>query len=620
MKRFFLIVLLLLPVADLHAAELPRPLAPAPGAVIFAPHPQFRWQREADVKIDEAHRIQIARDELFADLACDDRLEVVSRFVPIRPLVPGKYWWRVRRGEGDWSAASPFEVREPEMKFRIRSGSDVSAVLREAASHTPARVDFEPGEYRFADLPMVKLEKVRDLIMDGHGAKLVLSGTLLSLTDCQRITIQNFVVASGRPGHTLVRIVRKGDAGLVAKPEPGYDPDVAHFFEMKGTGGSFLGCMDPHHHGKYLPGAGISARTVKVASDQDAFVFSPVKPADLDLIPVGAVAVVTAYRWQWIQMNRTDECTFSHVTVSDLPGAFCGGSNNSAKSYLACNVRRRAPEDYCGGHAACGSGRVGEWVEGCEFECLPDDGPAEQSFRQSIKGADGPDAILLPKSQAASALRAGDRITVVNPKTRRGAAANVLMVNQAAGAVRVQFDRTLAELAPAIGTDWSSMFLYCDAPSNEDFVYRRNRHVGGRGHGVKFNGTRAWIADNHFENISGNAVLAGYASEVSGHGARDVVISGNTVVRCGWTPIEITSTSGLGGNIIIRTNQINEIRDAGIYVRGCSGVSIVGNTFTSMTKPKQGAWIILDHAEGIQLKRNAYPADIPETKYASPRK
>ena len=35
---------------------------------------------------------------------------------------------------------------------------------------------------------------------------------------------------------------------------------------------------------------------------------------------------------------------------------------------------------------------------------------------------------------------------------------------------------------------------------------------------MKFNGTRAWIADNHFENINGNAVLAGYTSEVSGHG------------------------------------------------------------------------------------------------------
>ena len=112
-------------------------------------------------------------------------------------------------------------------------------------------------------------------------------------------------------------------------------------------------------------------------------------------MPIGAVAVVTAYHWQWVQMNRTEQCTFSDVTVTDLPGAFCGGSNNSAKSYLACKVRPRSPQDYFGGHAASGSGRIGEWIEGCEFECLADDGPAEQSFRPPIKGIDGTDGVLL---------------------------------------------------------------------------------------------------------------------------------------------------------------------------------------------------------------------------------
>jgi len=102
MKRTVLLILsalLLAPLAALHAAETPRPLPPSAGAVVYAPHPHFRWEREADVKIDEVHRIQIARDEKFADIVCDDRLEVVSRFVPVQPLVPGKYWWRVRRGQ-----------------------------------------------------------------------------------------------------------------------------------------------------------------------------------------------------------------------------------------------------------------------------------------------------------------------------------------------------------------------------------------------------------------------------------------------------------------------------------------------------------------------------------------
>jgi hypothetical protein len=86
----------------------------------------------------------------------------------------------------------------------------------------------------------------------------------------------------------------------------------------------------------------------------------------------------------------------------------------------------------------------------------------------------------------------------------------------------------------SIGADWNSTPLYCDAPSNEDLVYRHNRRLGGRCHGVKFNGARDWIADNHLENLNDNAVLAGYVSEVSGHSARDVVVDGNAIVCCGW--------------------------------------------------------------------------------------
>ena len=611
-----LVTLLLMTKTALCAA--PQPQSPMAGAVVYAPHPHFRWAREADVKIDEMHQVQIARDEKFADIACDDRLEVVSRFMPVNPLAPGNYFWRVRRGAGEWSVAVPFAVRAPEHVFTVRAGSDAAAVarvLQEAATNCPAQVNFEPGAYTPAPLAgqsLATLTKVHDLLLDGHGARLVLAGTFLVLNDCQRVTLKDFTVTADRPGHTLVRVVKKDPTGgrLVVKPEPGYDADVPRFFCMKDSGGSFLGCMDAEHQGRYIPGAGVSARNAHIAPASDepgAFEISPVKPATLDLCPVGAVAVVTAYHWQWVQMNRTEECTFSGVTVTDLPGALCGGANNSAKSYLACKVQRRSPQDYFGGHSACGSGRVGEWVEGCDFECLPDDGPAEQSFRQPIKANDGTNTLVL----GGNSVRAGDRVALVNAKSGCGAAA---LVTSAQGA-RVQLDRPLAELAAAIGHDaargWQGVYLYCDAPSNEDFVYRHNRHIGGRGHGVKFNGTRALIADNYFENINGNAILPGYTSEVSGHGARDVVVSSNTIIRCGWTPIEVRSTSGLGGNLIIRGNRISEIRDAALDVRGCTGVVISGNEFTSSTSPARGAWVTTNACSAIRCEANRHPATTP---------
>ena len=624
-----LLAALLVSAAALHAMEQPRTEQPASGEVVYAPHPHFRWKREPDVKIDEVHRIQIARDAAFADVVCDDYLEVVSRFVPVKPLEPGKYWWRVRRGEAAWSAAVPFEVRAPEHVFTVRAGSDAAAVagtFKDAVAHTPARVNFEPGEYALTPeegKTLVTLEKVSDLIVDGQGAKLVLGGTLLFLKDCQRVTIQNLTVTGNRPGHTLVRILRKENANgrLVVKPEPGYDPDVPYYFKLgKGFGGSFLGCMDTAHRGKEITAALVSARwaTVTPAADEPgAFVFSPVPPATLDLFPVGAPAIVTLYRWRWMEIVRGEECTLSHVTAVDLPGAFSGGGS-SAKSYLSCKVQRRAPQDYFGGHSATGSGRIGEWIENCQFEYLPDDGPAEQSFRNVITGTSGPDSVLIGGNIENSPVQPGDRVSLVDLKGLRGAAATAINVTQAPKGVCVQLNRPLTELAAAMRcetpVDWKKLFVYADAPSNEDFVYRHNRHFGGKGHGVKFNGTRGWIADSAFENINGNAVMAGYRSELSGHGASDLVISGNTIVRCGWTPICSNSDSRLASNLIIRGNRIAEVRDAAIAVVGYNGVKVTGNTFSSSTVPALGAWVIFQDSTNIDCRANRFPGGLPESR------
>ena len=557
----------------------------------------------------------------------------VSRFVPVRPLDPGQYWWRVRRGAGVWSEAVAFEVRMPERRFTIRAGSDARTVGRtisEAAAQTPASVLFEPGNYNLSPedgKSLVALAEVSDLRLDGPGARLVLGGTFLRLTDCRRVAIRNFTVTGSRPGHTLVRVLEKDSASrrLVVQPERGYDPDVPHYFDMKGTGGSFLGCMDTVHRGKYVIAAGVSARNVTAApapGRPGVFVLSPVDAATLERCPLNAPAVVTAYRWQWLQFVRGEENTLSRVTVVDLPGAFTGGGS-SAKSYLSCKVQRRTPQDYYGGHSATGSGRIGEWIEDCDFEYLPDDGPAEQSFRQSILRADGPDAVVLAWNAASSPVQPGDRIALARLRQHCGAIATVRAVTAATNGIRVQLDCSLAELAPALGGGdlgpGSDVYLYIDAPSNEDFVYRRNRHLGGRGHGVKFNGSRGWIADSVFENINGNAIMAGYTSEVSGHGASDVVISGNTITRCGWTPISSISESRLARNLVIRDNRIREVRETAIHVIGYRDALITGNEFSSSTPPKRGAWVVSEAAGSIRCERNRFAGDLPEYRAAVPR-
>jgi len=631
-----IIALLLTPLAALHGAVAPSPKSPSAGAATYSPHPHFRWQREDDVKIDEAHRIQVARDEAFAEVVCDDRLEVVSRFVPVKPLPPSRYWWRVRRGDGEWSQAVSFDVSAPEKVFSIRAGSDaetVARVLQDAAASGPARVDFEPGEYALSvhdRTGLATLENAHDLIIDGHGAELVLAGEtcLLSLRDCQRVTVQNFEARSSQPGHTLVRVlaVDQPNARLVVKPEPGYDPDVARFFVGEGNGGSFLNRVDPDHHGRHLSRGFVSARDAKAAPVPNAngqFYIGPVKASALPHHEPGALAVITLYRSPFVRMDGTEECTLSNIRLVDHPGGPCLGNDNFAQSLLAVKAVCRTPADYQGGHSGVNNGRIGAWVEACEYECLADDGgPAHQALRMKVDRAVGPDAILLADSWTNSELRHADRVVFVDPLTGRFAITTLRTVSEGRKAMRLQLGDDLAQIANKLGREssqsWKGVLVYRYEPSNEDFVYRHNRHVGGRGHGVKFNGTRGWIADNHFENVTGNAIHVGftYIEAISGVGARDVVVSGNTIIYCGWTPITCLSNSRLGGNILIRDNHITEAREAAIAIQGCDGVTLRNNTFTSTATPSRGAWIFAIDAKNISTSANKHSGDVPLMKTA----
>jgi hypothetical protein len=454
---------------------------------------------------------------------------------------------------------------------------------------------------------------------------LVLAGEtcLLSLRNCQRVTLENFEATGGQPGHTLVRVleVDRTNARLMVKPEEGYDPDVVRFFSGVGNAGSFLNRVDPEHHGRHLSRGFISARDASASPVSGApghFYIGPVKAAVLNQHESGELAVVTLYRSPFVRMDATEECTLSQITLMDHPGGPCLGNDNSAQSLLAVKVLRRSPADYQGGHSGVNNGRIGGWIEGCEYECLADDGgPAHQTLRMQVDRAEGRDTIVLADSWTNSDLRPADRVVLVEPDTRRFAVASLRTVSAGRKAIRIGLNEELESLAKSLGRDpkrdWKNVLLYRYEPSNEDFVYRHNRHTGGRGHGVKFNGTRGWIADNHFENVTGNPIHVGftYTGAISGVGARDVLVSGNTILYCGWTPITCLSLCGLGHNLIIRGNRIADPREAAIAVTGCSSVTLTANEFRSAIPPSKGAWVLVENTRGILASDNQHPDGVP---------
>lgn len=620
MNLVYMIAVLLASWFPFFSVAAPAPIAPAAGSVTYAPHPHFQWQREADAKMEDVHAIQIARDENFASIVCEEKLEVVSRFVPLKPLPSGRYWWRVRRQERGWSQRMVFEVRQPQNVFTIRAGSDekeAARVMTEAQKHFPALVKFEPGEYRWAAADwtgVLRLRGVSDVTLDGYGARLIVRGTLLSVNDSQRVTLRNFYVTGDKPGHTLVRVtsVDAAHAALLVKPEPGYDPDVARFFGGQG----FLNRVDPEHRGRHRGGFVSTQTSSAQLVEAGHFRIMQVPESALRVQSPGALNVLTRYGDPFVNAHHTDALTFSDVTIVDMPGAFCGGAENNAKSYLGCRVITRSGNDYQGGHSAVGDGRTGEWIEGCEFQMLSDDGPNVRTMRMKIAKAEGDRVVLLENSWTNTDLRSGDTVAFTNPRTWVTATAKVVSASQR-NPMRVEVDAELSAMASQIGvSDWSGVYFYRVNPCCEDFVYRRNRHVGGRGHGVKYNGRRGLIADNHFENITGNAIEIGYnwQDAYEGFGASDVLIARNRITRCGWSPISSFSKTPLGGRYIICDNRINEVRDAAISIRNCSDVIITGNSFESSTPPQHGAWITAQDVRNLSTSANRHSGEVPEIK------
>ncbi|HAX96424.1 MAG TPA: hypothetical protein DCY35_07885, partial [Prolixibacteraceae bacterium] len=448
----------------------------------YMPNPHFSWNRPVDLSIDEEYQIQIAKDKSFKKIIRDERIKVVTRYIPVDHLEPSVYWWRVKRlKSGNWSDSIMMEVRIPENKYMIpkdSSAQKVTEIIKTAALNTPAIVYFEQGDYYFSsddNVPMVSLENTRDLVIDGQNSKIILNGTLLDIKFSERITIKDLKISPSKPGYTLVRLVKKDieNKELFIKIEPGYDNDFNYYFNKEVSAGNFLAFMetDPLLYGKYKRYAFISStKAASEKEDEDTGLYS-IKPVDESVqkyIEVDDIAIATKYRKSWINLNNTKECTFSNITLTALPGAMCDGSNNSAKSYLKVRVVCENEGDFFGGHSAVENGRIGLWAEGCEFECLPDDGPAAQSFRMTISSADySKNLIKINNHYFNREILAGCKVSLINIKEKSAVIDDVMDATKGTAQMEIVLNTKLSDLAENLNihseSEWTGIYLYVDS-------------------------------------------------------------------------------------------------------------------------------------------------------------
>ena len=116
-------------------------VSPADGETVYMPHPHFRWERLPGTRLEDAHQIQIARDSDFISTEVDDSLEAVSRFVSVKPLSAGAYFWRVRAVTAEGMASYPSPIRV----FRFSEATLHAGVEEVTLDGVPVRV-FGPAK------------------------------------------------------------------------------------------------------------------------------------------------------------------------------------------------------------------------------------------------------------------------------------------------------------------------------------------------------------------------------------------------------------------------------------------------------------------------------------------
>ncbi|MDD7985146.1 hypothetical protein PQO01_09310 [Lentisphaera marina] len=667
MIKQFMLLMLLLAVGssadDRLAHDEISLLSPENGATLYLPHPHLHWQKEAGANIEDRYQVQISQDEDFQKLLIDDSLEVVSRLVCAKPLSIGTYFWRVRReGKKSWSKVFSF-TRGKSKEYLVKKGSttqEIAAVLKEAAGNTPAKLIFEPGDYHITK--MIPLRKVKDLIIDGSGSTLTIKDRFLDLKNCADITVCNMVVTPEHVASTNVDILAVDpDAGtLTVQVQPGFPEDFRSYFPAGKSGNTIMRVVDEANQGRALAGWGSAGKHMEELGER-RYRIHGLKAKELEKIRPGMVAYAKTYRGGFGKVNYVTRITLSKVNFMGMGGTIWlgGGGETEAKSCLSCAFLPLSPEYYTGASGVIGGGRIGSWYEDCRFEMGADDNTMDHMFPLPVANIQGNVATLKYPWPWPQDIHKGDTFVLwdcMNGEKGRATNVTIMEVQDAGGKPmvikelnfqaprRLVLSKNAAELNRELGRPedasflspgktnlaLNSMLLIRLSHNNQDFVFRRNKVLGGSA-GMLNNSTRALVAENTFKNLRGPAVHAGFCSgpkafPLEGCGSRDYVIRDNTMENCGRNSISVRSDSGFGGNIIIKNNTIRYSADwapwNSIGVSGdIKGVIVKDNLFQSASPPERGGWIYSNlNSYAVQHSNNRFDPPHPNVPMVKKRK
>jgi parallel beta-helix repeat protein len=605
MKRALrvLTTLLLAPLAALHAASGDNrlePFEPANGERLINYHPHFQWRGpEMTLDYQPECEIQIATEPDFKKLLATDVIGGgMNRFYSMVSLAEQReYFWRVRIQKpeiGPWSEAFRFTVVAPEKQFTVAKGSDSATVLdilRKAASTSKAghtvEVIFEKGDYRVGPVKDhfdFRVHDVPAFRIEGNGSSITLVGDsfFAEVTGSRNVEIRRLTMKWDKPGHVMMEVTKvlPDTREIEAAILPQYPLKDLEFYWPVGGANTFLIRVDPKFPGKYT--GGIKTRTPRQRLSEGCYRIGPIEERDFKNWQIGDRLAATHYRGGFIQNHDNDKLVLKDITFVDAPGAISGnGGRNDKVAYLNLKVMPdpRFTDSRLAGHASSEGGRVAAWIEGCEFNMLGDDNYNSGYFADYELLRQHDEQTLTMKIQPWDELIIpGDRLRFADQTTNRGIgeAIAVSVDNSVRDEVKVVLDRKLPQIPAST--------IASNNQGNQRYVYRNNRQLGGRGHGLKFKGYGTLIENNVFENIAGIGIYLGCAEGAPRARSADMAtVRRNTLTLCGWHSIEAGQVAAPSERIRIEDNVIRDSKMAGIFLLNVQGAVVRGNTFESVT-------------------------------------
>jgi parallel beta-helix repeat protein len=377
-------------------------------------------------------------------------------------------------------------------------------------------------------------------------------------------------------GHEGIADTREIEAAIL----PQYPLKDLEFYWPVGGANTFLIRVDPKFPGKYT--GGIKTRTPRQRLSEGCYRIGPIEERDFKNWQIGDRLAATHYRGGFIQNHDNDKLVLKDITFVDAPGAISGnGGRNDKVAYLNLKVMPdpRFTDSRLAGHASSEGGRVAAWIEGCEFNMLGDDNYNSGYFADYELLRQHDEQTLTMKIQPWDELIIpGDRLRFADQTTNRGIgeAIAVSVDNSVRDEVKVVLDRKLPQIPAST--------IASNNQGNQRYVYRNNRQLGGRGHGLKFKGYGTLIENNVFENIAGIGIYLGCAEGAPRARSADMAtVRRNTLTLCGWHSIEAGQVAAPSERIRIEDNVIRDSKMAGIFLLNVQGAVVRGNTFESVT-------------------------------------